>query len=164
MVKLEAFVYKSGKIPKGYRCVKCNAKNCKLWRQYQTMADQIELLCANCSEKDQGKKLKLEKGGSDQIGWLVPAIPTEDGETYWGYTSVPDDGCDWWDALPIRPGQKPPFDELSPYMRRRFERMARNKAFYKEALADLAIHAKSRLMRNLPVEGEALQRVELFLK
>jgi len=40
--------------------------------------------------------------GGDQIGWRIPAVPTEDGQTYWGYTSVPKEGCDWWNALPLR--------------------------------------------------------------
>ncbi len=37
---------------------------------------------------------------TDQIGWRVPAVPTEDGKSYWGYTSVPQPGCDWWGSLP----------------------------------------------------------------
>ena len=40
----------------------------------------------------------------DQIGNLVPAIPTEDGETFWGYSSVPQDGCEWWYRLPYAAG------------------------------------------------------------
>lgn len=36
------------------------------------------------------------------IGWLVAAIPTEDGETYWGFTSVPQEGANWWNNLPTR--------------------------------------------------------------
>lgn len=84
-----------------YKCSKCGATNCRLWRQYQTFADQIELLCCNCAEQDQGKKCELP-GGSDQIGWLVPAVPAGGG-TFWGYTSVPDDGVKWWNDLPLRP-------------------------------------------------------------
>jgi hypothetical protein len=49
-----------------------------------------------------GLEVSEERERSDQIGWLVPAVPTEDGETYWGYTSVPADGCSWWYALPVR--------------------------------------------------------------
>ncbi len=41
-------------------------------------------------------------GRTDQIGWRVPAVPTEDGEGFWGYSSVPDDGVKWWRALPTR--------------------------------------------------------------
>ena len=35
------------------------------------------------------------------IGWLVPAVPTEEGNTFWGYTSVPYQGVYWWDNLPL---------------------------------------------------------------
>jgi len=31
---------------------------------------------------------------------MVPACPTEDGSEFYGYTSVPDDVCKWWDNLP----------------------------------------------------------------
>ncbi len=40
----------------------------------------------------------------DQIGWRIPAVPTEEGDTYWGYTSVPAAGCTWWNALPLDKG------------------------------------------------------------
>ena len=48
---------------------------------------------------------KLDTGdgfATDQIGWLVPAVPSEEGDTFWGYMSVPQAGCDWWDRLPTR--------------------------------------------------------------
>lgn len=32
---------------------------------------------------------------------MVPACPDEDGN-FWGYTSVPDEVCKWWDELPTR--------------------------------------------------------------
>lgn len=89
-----------------YKCSKCRARGVKLWRQYQTMADFLELLCLACAEKDQKKELGDD---GDQIGWLVPAVPTElpnaDGcipkaETFWGYTSVPGWGVKWWYDLP----------------------------------------------------------------
>ncbi len=120
---MEAFRYASPECPASYKCKKCGAFGCKLWRQYQTSADHVELLCIVCAEKDQDKKSEIEEGGSDQIGWLVPAVPTEDGETFWGYSSVPIEGCEWWDNLAIRPGGKPPMSELSPYMRKRFNRL-----------------------------------------
>jgi len=40
-----------------------------------------------------------ERDRTDQIGWLVPAVPTEDG-SFWGYTSVPPEACEWWYKLP----------------------------------------------------------------
>ncbi len=32
---------------------------------------------------------------------MVPAVPDENGD-FWGYTSVPDDKCKWWEELPTR--------------------------------------------------------------
>ena len=40
-------------------------------------------------------------GKCHQIGWSVPAVPTKDG-SFWGYTSVPQSGVDWWSSLPLR--------------------------------------------------------------
>lgn len=137
MKALKAFKYTEGKCPERYVCTKCGASECKLWRQYQTLREHIELLCISCAEKDQKKKCELEEGGSDAIGWLVPAVPTEDGETYWGYTSVPISGCDWWDSLPMRAGEKPPFETLSPYMKRRFLLLRQGRDLFKDKLAEL---------------------------
>lgn len=39
---------------------------------------------------------------TDQIGWLVPAVPTKENDTFWGYSSVPENGCNWWDNLPYQ--------------------------------------------------------------
>jgi hypothetical protein len=35
----------------------------------------------------------------DQIGWLIPAAPTKEFDSFWGYTSVPQDMCEWWYSL-----------------------------------------------------------------
>jgi hypothetical protein len=83
-----------------YVCSKCGNKDCKLWRQYQTVASSVELLCVFCAQRDQNKYLDLARHG-DQIGWLVPAVPS--GDTYWGYSSVPQDGVEWWQNLPTYP-------------------------------------------------------------
>jgi hypothetical protein len=101
---------------KDYKCSKCGAKNCKLWREYQTFANQTELMCAPCAAKDQKKDISsIDVDGmrlceiighgqrTDQIGWMVPAVPTVEGDTFWGYTSVPDDRCEWWRKLPTLP-------------------------------------------------------------
>lgn len=119
--------------PAGYVCTGCGAKNCKLWRQYQTFADCIELKCAKCSGADistldaagtvestiftRGSKVTEHLTGKvgvfgdpdfpvprqDQLGGLMPAVPTEDGSTFWGYTSVPDAGVRWWKSLDSLP-------------------------------------------------------------
>ena len=94
-----------------YKCSKCGVENVKLWRQYQTLACYVDLLCAYCAMEDQDKVGVVGEDGrrqselgdwTDQIGWLVPAVPTVEMDTYWGYTSVPQDRVEWWKKLPIR--------------------------------------------------------------
>ena len=53
--------------------------------------------------KDQKENLdEVWDSSRDQIGWLVPAIPTPDNETFWGYTSVPSHSVVWWWSVPLR--------------------------------------------------------------
>ena len=85
-----------------------------MWRRYQTFLEHQKLFCIDCAGKNQNHDVsKTNELGmtpdktysnmsSDTIGWLVPAVPTIDNETYWGYSSVPDDGVKWWKALPLR--------------------------------------------------------------
>ena len=103
--------YRTGECPKHYKCTKCGASKVKLWRQVNTMANCIELLCGPCAMENQGKTGHLNEDGTridkygqtiDQIGWLVPAIPDEENYTYWGYSSVPSSGVRWWKALPLK--------------------------------------------------------------
>lgn len=89
------------------RCDTCGATGCKLWREYQTCADYTDLFCGACALLSQKKEGPIDAGGyrqteygrCDQIGWLLPAVPTHDG-TFWGYTSVPTEGVKWWRDLP----------------------------------------------------------------
>jgi hypothetical protein len=82
----------------------------KLWRQYQTFAHHIHLLCVDCAAKNQEMEILAREDGKheedglwvDAIGWLVPAVPNETEETFWGYTSVPEDRVVWWRNLPLR--------------------------------------------------------------
>lgn len=104
--------YNSTAVPSNYICSKCTATSCKLWREYSTFNSR--LYCASCAAKNQKADITTmnEKGQyrcslgmmTDSIGWLVPAVPTAEGEEgYWGYTSVPLDGVEWWAALPTLP-------------------------------------------------------------
>lgn len=85
--------------PADYRCHQCNAAGIKLWRGYSL--GYVELTCVDCTEAEEGRKCRLPD--SDQIGFCVPAVPTPDGSTYWGYTEVPTEGVAWWHRLPLRP-------------------------------------------------------------
>jgi hypothetical protein len=98
-----------------YICSKCLRGGCKLWRDYQTFLENLELFCVVCAAESQNKNIDdIDKDGrrslgegmmgrTDQIGWLVPAVPTPDGETFWGYSSVPEDGVKWWREQPTFP-------------------------------------------------------------
>ncbi len=108
--------YEEMQVPESYLCSKCKVSGLKLWRQWNTMVCYLELLCAACAapgvQVDQdGRHDSEHGGGSDQLsdvggsGSLAPAVPTTDGESYWGYTSVPLAGCAWWRALPTYAGQ-----------------------------------------------------------
>jgi len=108
--KPQPFNYEFGKVPSDYTCTVCKIHGVKLWRAYSTSC--VELLCAACANKNQGKDYVIESDGmhtdedgltSDQIGWYVPAVPDEGNYTFWGYTSVPEVGCTWWKALPVKP-------------------------------------------------------------
>jgi hypothetical protein len=109
--------YGSTKPPEGYRCTTCGAHGCKLWREYNTCADYTELVCCDCAGKSLGKDVSdidadgmrpltrdyswaREDERTDQIGWRVPAVPTAEGDTFWGYLIVPADGASWWRRLP----------------------------------------------------------------
>ena len=84
-----------------YKCSVCDKRDVKLWRQYQTFSENIKLLCMDCAALDQNKNVdEIDISRCDQIGWLVPAIPTKD-NSFWGYSSVPQEGCDWWHSLKV---------------------------------------------------------------
>lgn len=96
-------------------CGSCGARNCKLWRLSNTFLEHQSLYCVDCALTDQAQWLspndgpvdlsgcrKTDYGSSDQIGGLVPAVPTSDGSTFWGYTSIPSTGVKWWKELPLR--------------------------------------------------------------
>ena len=99
--------------PNRYECKTCGSRGVKLWREYQTFQNHQTLLCRSCSEIEQapknGGRPSWEEYGGDQIGWRVPAVPDKlptgihwklpRGYTFWGYTSVPADGVEWWKRL-----------------------------------------------------------------
>lgn len=104
------FSYTSDTTPDDYKCSKCQARGCKMWRSYASF--HVELYCVDCAAKKEEKDIsslrddgtiKTQHGDRiDQIGWLVPAVPTENNLSYWGYTSVPAEACEWWQNLPNR--------------------------------------------------------------
>jgi len=103
--------YSENTVPAGYKCGTCGATGCKLWRDSSFCPD---LKCAPCAARAQKRSIEgidesglipTDMGLCDQIGWMVPCVPTEDESTYWGYTSVPQDGVEWWKRLPTLPNK-----------------------------------------------------------
>ncbi len=101
--------YSSTAVPSNYHCHECKVTGVKLWREYQTFLDRQTLLCVTCAGKEQKKDVSTaddrgcitgEMGKTDQIGDRIPAVLTEENTTFWGYTSVPDAGVNYWKRLP----------------------------------------------------------------
>lgn len=102
----------SGGAPRGYQCGTCGATCVKLWREYQAAMTGQELYCAKCAVKKAGGGEEVDEDGrwrapdadykTDTVSWRVPAVPTAEGDTFWGYTSVPPEGVAWWKRLPTR--------------------------------------------------------------
>lgn len=98
--------YSSIEVPKKYKCTQCGKHGVRLYREYQTFLENQELTCTDCGlerykKSHNGEDYDFEgKDITFEIGWIVAAIPTENGTTYWGYTAVPKEGVDWWKNLP----------------------------------------------------------------
>lgn len=103
---LGAFSYDLSVPPPAYRCADCGVFGPKLWRE--SYSSHVVLRCAMCAAAHVGQTPDLTN--SDQIGSYVPAVPDEDGASWWGYTSVPQAGVEWWHRLPsafaVRPGRR----------------------------------------------------------
>ena len=113
--KKQPFSYVAGEVPETYKCQICGQVHVKLWRKSNTFLNHQTLVCASCLSRmhKQGnflpKLIKTKHGfhwtrndrlqPSDQLGDFMPAVPTEENDTFWGYTSVPKAGCKWWNEL-----------------------------------------------------------------
>lgn len=98
-----------------YKCSACGVGYVKLWRQWNTFMCHIKLLCIDCAGKDQHTDVSETTedgqtlwnisgctGTHDTIGGLCPAVPVAGEDTFWGYSSVPEEDCKWWYDLPLR--------------------------------------------------------------
>jgi len=91
-------LYKDNLIPKGYVCEECNKSGVRLYREYQAFLEDQVLRCRSCAIKNQNKQPDTKSEHS--IGWLVAAVPKEGGISYWSYSTVPENGVQWWNNLP----------------------------------------------------------------
>lgn len=105
--------YASAEPPGRYRCADCGAHGVKLWRESEQFATLVRLRCCDCTGRFQDESVAdIDESGrvrtmgytarTDQIGSSLPAVPSPDGRTFWGYTSVPDEAVRWWKSLPNR--------------------------------------------------------------
>jgi hypothetical protein len=93
--------YASAVTPPDYFCNECGAVGVRLYRPYNTMLDDVTLRCTSCARSNQSET-DYDPKRPHSIGWLVAAVPTAENDTFWGYTSVPEPGVEWWDRLPIQ--------------------------------------------------------------
>lgn len=97
--------YALKEVPENYACGICKKTGVKLWRKYASSDDS--LICLSCIEKKLNLSLnagadgmfETKYGRTDQVDMHIPAVPTPDNRSYWGYTSVPDEGVNWWKLL-----------------------------------------------------------------
>lgn len=93
-----------------YKCEQCGTAGVKLWRLPHHAAGLkcnvclgVEVDAEGCAALEPIGGISFHGQTSDQIkGWL-PAVPTESDDLgYWGYSSVPIRGVDWWKKLPSK--------------------------------------------------------------
>ena len=99
---ISPFSYSESETPEGYVCDDCGAKGVRLYMDAYTSLENQVLRCRACAIAKEKPSLEkpFHSESEHSIGWLVAAVPTEDGSTFWGFTSVPDEGVQWWNGLP----------------------------------------------------------------
>lgn len=113
--EMKPFSFRDPEVPAWYRCDQCSVHGVRLYRDYNTFASNIDVLCATCAEVHQKKPRGFVEQPDphtgrvhdDQIGWMIAAVPTEGDSTFWGRGAVPTAGCAWWFSMPIRPPAVP---------------------------------------------------------
>ncbi len=91
------FSYDTQTTPRDYVCTVCVAQGVRLYRRSHVVLEAIFLYCTRCASDHQ----RCQPTQNDtQIGIFVAAVPTEDESSYWGYSSVPERGVQWWQRLP----------------------------------------------------------------
>lgn len=98
-----------------YSCDDCGSSGLKLWRDYNAFLNHQTLTCVPClmksfdpskdrSELDEYRVLddsgNFTFSGGTEINGKIPAMLTEEGDTFYGFTSVSDASYRSWCALP----------------------------------------------------------------
>ena len=131
--RMTKFSY-DGAPPPEYVCGECKASGVRLYRDYNTFADATRLLCTACAEQAGSTPRKVDPECPDQCGWMVAAVPTEDGSSFWGFSSVPWRGVYWWRSLPTTAGHPQPAEYLRSWLCQQVENAMRLVEFYSKSL------------------------------
>lgn len=98
-----------------YSCDNCGSSGLKLWRDYNAFLSHQTLTCVPClmksfdpskdrSELDEYRVLddsgNFTFSGGTEINGKIPAVLTEDGTTFYGFTSGSDTAYRTWYSLP----------------------------------------------------------------
>lgn len=103
--------YSSTVTPSCYVCGSCGKSGVRLWHDPLTYLERETLYCATCAADAFNTDIStMHDGGeyicklgyyTDRIGWMVRAVPTKENDKFWEYPNIPEDGCTWWESLPI---------------------------------------------------------------
>ena len=111
--ELPRFDYADDEVPEEYRCTRCGAHGCKLWKEYRAFSSPM--ICARCASMHGAADItridaegtipdEFERGKrTNIIGGFVPAIPDEKAFGYWTYFDTPPEAWGWWLKLPTLP-------------------------------------------------------------
>ena len=108
MIEMSPCDYSSQSTPTGYLCGECKVTGVRLYREYNAFLSHQHLYCRACAIEETGGLYYnndpfFRSDSEHQIGCsrtLIAAVPTVEGDTFWGFTSVPQEGVDWWNRLP----------------------------------------------------------------
>lgn len=87
--------------PAGYTCGPCGKTGVRLYRLPHGASCHktgFELWCFRCAFF---RKPMTYGGWDESLNNTMAAVPTEDGSTFWGISSVPRNAWDWWRLLPM---------------------------------------------------------------
>ena len=108
MREIKNLNYSKPLIPVDYRCDDCLKHGVRLWRQLAMKTSDTPLLCSFCAEererswREENWKSLFNRTFGTSIGNFVPAIPIEGQNSFWGNTSIPEKGFNWWKNLPVK--------------------------------------------------------------
>lgn len=157
--------------PPGYRCSICSAHGVRLWREYQTYASTLTLHCFDCAilrAGGPGRKYDwdIEHRGPNytpddgEIDGLVGAVPTAEGDTFWGYGSLYAEGVSWWWGLRPQPGAEWTHEQQLMAQRdswRKCHKTTKRMGDYDRKLLNAWVHRGKDLEKRLTALGVKLE-------